>query len=106
MQITRQEDILPRHKRSKYIVKGQNAIEMGNHFIWKGLEGKKEFEVTVEDGLLFHYREDCLEIDPCGEQQQVIDDRARVFDPFIWNSVDYACAKIFADGICPMQFDF
>lgn len=83
-------------------MKGQSAIEIGNHFIWKGLKGKTEFAVNVEDGLVFHYRDDCVGELPCLEHQQVEDNRARVFGSFIWKSVDFVCAKVFTDGMCPM----
>lgn len=101
VQITRQQYIFPAYARSKYIVKGQSVIEIGNHFIWQSLKGKREFVVPAEDGLLFHYRDDCVPEMPCLKSPKVKDDRARVFDPFIWQSVDFVCAKIFADGKCP-----
>lgn len=82
-------------------MKGQNAIEIINHLIWESLKGKREFAVNVEDGLVFHYRDDYV-FDML-QHQQVEDNRARVFGSFIWKSVDFVCAKVFADGICPMQ---
>ncbi|XP_055610556.1 uncharacterized protein LOC129757376 [Uranotaenia lowii] len=94
---------LMHHNRSKYVAKGRNVIEAGNHFVWKAVRDSKEYQVPEAEGLLFHYRDKCVGYG-CDSYKK--DNRARRFDR-IWQLVDGACGEIFPDkdGRCPREND-
>ena len=47
----------PRHgSRSKYILKPENVLEVGNHNIWQFRVGKRQVKVNETLGLSHHYR--------------------------------------------------
>ncbi|XP_055858888.1 uncharacterized protein LOC129921187 isoform X2 [Episyrphus balteatus] len=91
---------LPPHQRSKCIVNGRTTIEMGNHQVWRQLEGISETNVHIRDGLMFHYREKCI---GCRVDPLIVDFTARRFGSIIWDQVDDVCVKVFQNGICPVD---
>ncbi|XP_055536318.1 uncharacterized protein LOC129724995 [Wyeomyia smithii] len=92
------------HNRSKYIAKGRNVIEAGNHFVWKALSGTKEYRIPPEKGLLFHYRDNFI---GDGDEFFVEDNTAREGGDYIWMAVDSICHRIFTEknGRCPTGED-
>ncbi|XP_049869352.1 uncharacterized protein LOC126369102 [Pectinophora gossypiella] len=49
----------PLPERAKYIVRP------GNHLIWRNVTGAAIVHVPEEDALLHHYRENCVDTEPC-----------------------------------------
>ncbi|XP_065086554.1 uncharacterized protein LOC135708391 [Ochlerotatus camptorhynchus] len=92
---------LMHHNRSKYVAVGRNVIEAGNHFVWKGMRDTHELRIPEKEGLLFHYRDNCIGYG-CGSF--IEDTRARRYATKMWHSVDAACQRLFPelDGICPL----
>ncbi|KAG7302872.1 hypothetical protein JYU34_012855 [Plutella xylostella] len=45
--------------RSKYAVRPQDAVELGNHFIWEMMPGAIATGIPTERALLHHYRKAC-----------------------------------------------
>lgn len=88
-----------KHSRSKYIVKGHCATELGNHFVWNTIRDTREYAVPIDEGLMFHYRNKC--VDNFCYEPTVVDERARIYSKDLWSSVDNVCNKTFADGLCP-----
>lgn len=39
----RTKNPLLHHNRSKYVLKGRNVLEAGNHFVWKAVRGKNHY---------------------------------------------------------------
>ncbi|XP_058830299.1 uncharacterized protein LOC131689315 [Topomyia yanbarensis] len=92
---------LMHHNRSKYIAKGRSVIEAGNHFVWSALRDTKEYRVPEDEGLLFHYRDNCVGY---GCEAYIEDNRARRYENRIWPAVDTVCRTIFPayGGVCPL----
>ncbi|XP_062540593.1 uncharacterized protein LOC134208739 isoform X2 [Armigeres subalbatus] len=92
---------LMHHNRSKYVAVGRNVIEAGNHFVWQAMRDTHELRVPEQEGLLFHYRDQCIGY---GCETFIEDTRARRFAESIYRAVDSVCQQLFTDqgGICPM----
>lgn len=86
--------------RTKFIAKRDSVTDVGNHYIWKGTKGTKEYFVSHEDGMMYHYREHCL-IGYCGEPT-VDDFHARKFATQLFRKVDDVCGKVFKNKECPI----
>lgn len=62
----RRKKLHPQKQRSKYIVKPEQVIEAGNHFVWEFMPGKGHMNVAADVAMLHHYRvcefggEDCI----------------------------------------------
>ncbi|XP_035789304.1 uncharacterized protein LOC118465307 isoform X2 [Anopheles albimanus] len=97
------------HNRSKYVMKGRNVLEAGNHFVWKAIRDTNEYPVPENEGLLLHYRDGNLGYD---YENHVIDNRVRNrFGDKLWRKVNQRCALIFstsvgAKGICPLGANY
>ncbi|XP_053967259.1 beta-1,4-galactosyltransferase galt-1 [Anastrepha ludens] len=97
MKVRRTLEILPAHQRSKCIVNTHSIIEMGNHFVWRDAPGYTEAIVPQSVGLLFHYRNQCINC----KAQLIVDYTARRFGSLIWDRVDETCGHVFTErGIC------
>ncbi|CAO1373611.1 unnamed protein product [Diamesa serratosioi] len=88
-----------KHSRSKYIVKGHSATELGNHFVWNTLRDTTEYAVPIDEGLMFHYRNKC--VDNFCYEPTVVDEHARIYSDNLWKNVDNVCNQTFANGQCP-----
>lgn len=91
--------------RTKYVAIARNTIALNIHFIHKGLRRTKEYFPDEKEGLLFHYRDWCVD-DYCLDKRRMIDMTATKFAPEIWKRVDAVCRDIFKDGICPNWLKF
>ncbi|XP_012162167.1 beta-1,4-galactosyltransferase galt-1 isoform X2 [Ceratitis capitata] len=99
MKVRRTLEIMPAHQRSKCIVNTHSIIEMGNHFVWRAVPGYTEMTVPQSVGLLFHYRDKCVNC----KAQLMVDYTARRFGSLIWDRVDETCGQVFTkSGICTM----
>ncbi|XP_036331272.1 uncharacterized protein LOC118742946 [Rhagoletis pomonella] len=97
MKVRRTLDIMPAHQRSKCIVNTQSIIEMGNHFVWREAPGYTETTMPQSVGLLFHYRDQCINC----KAQLMVDYTARRFGSLLWDRVDETCGQVFTErGIC------
>ncbi|XP_057322490.1 uncharacterized protein LOC130665878 isoform X1 [Microplitis mediator] len=76
----RWKEINPAYDRSKYIVQGENVIELGNHRVWKtkrtwSIFGTryKEVEVDPKVGTSNHYRFCETSIENCWKRESIVD---------------------------------
>ncbi|XP_067634068.1 uncharacterized protein [Eurosta solidaginis] len=100
LKVRRTLEILPAHHRTKCIVNTKSIIEMGNHEVWRNAPGYSETILPQTVGLLFHYREQCINC----KAQLIVDFTARRFGSLIWDRVDETCAQIFKErGLCPLS---
>ncbi|XP_053675167.1 uncharacterized protein LOC128725449 [Anopheles nili] len=101
----RTKNPLLHHNRSKYVLKGRNVLEAGNHMVWKAVRDTHEYAVPEEEGLSLHYRDGNLGYD---YENVVIDNRLRErFGERIWRTVNEKCAQIFpTSGVCPLGADY
>ncbi|XP_018799415.1 PREDICTED: uncharacterized protein LOC108975396 isoform X1 [Bactrocera latifrons] len=98
MKVRRTLEVMPTHQRSKCIVNTQSIIEMGNHFVWRNVPGYTETTVPLSVGLLFHYRDQCINC----KAPLMVDYTARRFGSLIWDRVDETCGQVFNEsGLCP-----
>ncbi|XP_039953878.1 uncharacterized protein LOC120770453 isoform X2 [Bactrocera tryoni] len=98
MKVRRTLEVMPTHQRSKCIVNTQSIIEMGNHFVWRNVPGYTETTMPLSVGLLFHYRDQCINC----KAPLMVDYTARRFGSLIWDRVDETCGQVFTEsGICP-----
>uniref|UniRef100_A0A182MBL3 Glycosyltransferase family 92 protein n=1 Tax=Anopheles culicifacies TaxID=139723 RepID=A0A182MBL3_9DIPT len=97
----RTKNPLLHHNRSKYVMKGRNVFEAGNHFVWKAVRDTHEYAVPENEGLLMHYRDGSLGYD---YENVVLDTRIQKrFGKQLWQLVNEKCASIFPEtGICPL----
>ncbi|XP_049289652.1 uncharacterized protein LOC125767274 isoform X1 [Anopheles funestus] len=97
----RTKNPLLHHNRSKYVMKGRNVFEAGNHFVWKAARDTYEYSVPENEGLLMHYRDGSLGYD---FENVVVDTRIQErFGKQIWQVVNEKCTAIFrTTGICPL----
>uniref|UniRef100_A0A182XZA7 Glycosyltransferase family 92 protein n=1 Tax=Anopheles stephensi TaxID=30069 RepID=A0A182XZA7_ANOST len=97
----RTKNPLLHHNRSKYVLKGRNVLEAGNHFVWKAVRDTYEYPVPESEGLLMHYRDGNLGYD---FENVVLDNRIRDrFGKTMWQVVNEQCAIIFPETrICPL----
>lgn len=86
--------------RTKFIAKRNSVTEVGNHFVWRNVKGSSEFFVNLNDAVMYHYRENCLN-GYCGSNTAE-DNFARKFSSEIYKRVDEVCGKVFSNGICPI----
>lgn len=87
--------------RTKYIAKPREILELGIHFVHKGVKRKSEKVIPPSEGLNFHYRDSKVVED--AHLLHIEDTTARRFGPELWKNVDKVCKEIFEDGICPFQ---
>uniref|UniRef100_A0A1Y9H2N2 Glycosyltransferase family 92 protein n=1 Tax=Anopheles dirus TaxID=7168 RepID=A0A1Y9H2N2_9DIPT len=101
----RTKNPLLHHNRSKYVLKGRNVLEAGNHMVWQAVRDTHEYAVPEQEGLLMHYRDGNLGYD---FENVVMDNRIRErFGVEIWHAVNDKCAVIFAGpGVCPLGHDY
>ncbi|XP_058066293.1 uncharacterized protein LOC131215915, partial [Anopheles bellator] len=104
----RTKNPLLHHNRSKYVMKGRNVLEAGNHFVWHAVRDTHEYPVPESEGLLLHYRDGNLGYD---YEVHVIDDRVRRrFGQQLWRTVNERCGLIFPGpddhGLCPVGEDY
>ncbi|XP_037903567.1 beta-1,4-galactosyltransferase galt-1 isoform X3 [Hermetia illucens] len=97
----RTSEPFPLYTRTKYIVKTRGVVEVGNHFAWRTLGPYKEHNVDPRDGLLFHYRDECLDL-TCDAKKKSDTTLAKYGDA-LWKAVDETCSEIFQNGICPIE---
>uniref|UniRef100_T1H5B6 Glycosyltransferase family 92 protein n=1 Tax=Megaselia scalaris TaxID=36166 RepID=T1H5B6_MEGSC len=71
--------------RTKYVVKTEEAIEIGNHHMWRTVSSDTDSLVRNED-----------------IEERNIDFSARRFGTKIWKNVDKVCGAIFENGKCPL----
>ncbi|XP_063847995.1 uncharacterized protein LOC135093051 [Scylla paramamosain] len=88
--------------RSKYIVRPERVLELGNHNVWEYIGRKAWKKVPPEDGLSHHYRIceyggfDCL------KQPNMVDRQTHTWLGEVYRSVLTQCAQIFQkEGFCP-----
>lgn len=86
--------------RTKFIAKRDSVTEVGNHYAWYGTKGTKEYFVSHDDAMMYHYREHCL-VGYCGEPT-VEDFHARKFATQLFRNVDDVCAKVYKNKECPI----
>ena len=93
----------PRHgSRSKYILKPENVLEVGNHNIWQFRVGKRQVKVNETLGLSHHYRICEFGGFACMKKPPVVDERTHHWADKLIVAVDGACKNIFKDeGGCP-----
>ncbi|KAI1303587.1 hypothetical protein HDE_02157 [Halotydeus destructor] len=71
---TRRKKQLHMHKqRSKYIVRPQHVIEVGNHFVWEFVAGRSMVNVAPRFGYLHHYRICEFGGDECINTESLVD---------------------------------
>lgn len=97
--VRRNLEILPAYTRSKCIVNTRAIVEMGNHQVWRSAPGYVDHVVHTSVGLLFHYRDKCINC----KAILTLDYTARKYGSLIWDRVDDACLRIFLNlkGVCP-----
>ncbi|KAI5723748.1 hypothetical protein M8J76_010411 [Diaphorina citri] len=52
----RKAKLHPHKQRSKYIIRPEFVVEVGNHFVWEFLPGHASLNVPQNAGILHHYR--------------------------------------------------
>ncbi|XP_037956091.1 uncharacterized protein LOC119685783 [Teleopsis dalmanni] len=99
--VRRTVEIMPAYDRSKCIVNTRAIVEMGNHNVWRSAPGYSDSIVHQTVGLLFHYRDHCINC----KAILVVDYTARRFGSLLWDRVDRTCLEVFIEngGICPMS---
>lgn len=97
--VRRTVEVMPAYTRSKCIVNTRSIIEMGNHQVWRTLTGFAETVMHPTMGLLFHYRDKCLNC----KTALMVDYTARKYGSLIWDQVDEVCLQVFMviGGLCP-----
>ncbi|KAI8127411.1 hypothetical protein FF38_03838 [Lucilia cuprina] len=97
--VRRNLEILPAYTRSKCIVNTRAIVEMGNHKVWRAAPGYADNVLHPTVGLLFHYRDKCLNC----KAVLSLDYTARKYGSLIWDRVDDVCLNVFLNlkGVCP-----
>ena len=87
---------IQRHgSRSKYVVKPENVVEVGNHNIWLYRLGKRQIKVNESLGLSHHYRVCEFGGSGCIKRESVSDTRAHHWARKLITQVDRNCRNIF-----------
>ncbi|XP_046488791.1 uncharacterized protein [Neodiprion pinetum] len=99
-------------KRSKYIARSQDVVEMGNHFIWHHRPGTsvfserfEQFVVDPDVALSHHYRDCEAETTGCYLRPTLIDRAAHKYVKDLGKRVRQACTDIFKESGCPAPTD-
>ncbi|XP_050697341.1 beta-1,4-galactosyltransferase galt-1-like isoform X3 [Eriocheir sinensis] len=89
--------------RSKYIVRPERVVELGNHHVWEYVDGKKMIKrVPPDDALSHHYRICEYGGYECLKHPAHVDRAAHAWLTRMYRRVLDNCAQIFpADGACP-----
>ncbi|XP_015603244.1 uncharacterized protein LOC107271581 [Cephus cinctus] len=96
------------HDRSKYIIRGQDVVEIGNHRVWDFRKGNSSFyrrafeEVEVDPDVAssHHYRYCETEVETCWLRSTRRDTSAHRFTKELGKRVAKVCKEIFENG-CP-----
>ncbi|XP_011303364.1 uncharacterized protein [Fopius arisanus] len=96
-------------KRSRYVVRGKDTVEIGNYNIWEFREGSlmssekefKEYIVNPETALLHHYAPCEAEETGCYLKSIETDDIALRFTERLASRVEKTCSTIFGADGCP-----
>jgi hypothetical protein len=92
---------LPHHIRSKFITKTKYSVELGNHFLFKGVEGTSEYKLELDEGMSYHYR-DFWGYPFCTIGNTTHDFTARIYGRSLWSKVDQVCGEVFEGGVCSL----
>lgn len=76
-------------------------MELGNHYLFKAVEGTQEYKVNLNEGMSYHYR-DFWGYPFCTAENTVHDFTARLYGKNLWYAVDEVCSKVFKSGICSL----
>ncbi|XP_023349720.1 uncharacterized protein LOC111718378 [Eurytemora carolleeae] len=87
--------------RSKYVVKADDVIEVGNHNIWQHIPGRSALKVKEEFGLSHHYRICEFGGFACKENPSVIDTSTHRWSDKLFKAVKESCKLIFDNPACP-----
>lgn len=94
---------MERAARSKYIALAHKTFYLNVHSILDGEQNHRMYILKPEEGLLFHYRVNCMKQYCNNKNKSLIDLNATKFAPEIFEKVDKVCAKIFKNGMCPID---
>jgi len=87
--------------RSKYVVKPEKVLHVGNHAVWEHLPGYKSHKVGSEEGISHHYRICEFGGFKCMKEPSVIDNSTARFEQDLFNRVDTICKQVFGEVGCP-----
>ncbi|XP_042879973.1 uncharacterized protein LOC122258227 [Penaeus japonicus] len=89
-------------QRSKYIVRPERVVEVGNHVVWEHVGGKKVKNVSPDLGLSHHYRICEFGGFDCLKQPNQVDRRTHEWLIPLAKRVASSCSSIFPSlGRCP-----
>ncbi|XP_013103832.2 uncharacterized protein LOC106084579 [Stomoxys calcitrans] len=99
--VRRTLEILPAHTKSKFIVNTHASVDMGLERMWRAAPGYTDRILAPTVGLLFHYRERCINC----RMIMVVDYTARRYGSLLWDRVDNTCLQTFLKdkGVCPTK---
>lgn len=89
-------------QRSKYIVRPERVVEVGNHVVWEHVDAKKVKNVPTNLGLSHHYRICEFGGFDCLKQPNQVDRQTHEWLLPLAKRVASSCSKIFPSlGRCP-----
>ncbi|XP_015589503.1 uncharacterized protein LOC107265042 [Cephus cinctus] len=94
----------PRY-RSKYIVRSQDVVELGNHNVWEFRKGFDEVAVDTDIALSHHYRYCEGDTVKCYLTKVTVDKTAHRFTKKLGQKVRSSCQNIFGSAGCPKPTD-
>ena len=98
----KQISFLRHGSRSKYIVKPEYIVEVGNHNIWQLRVGKRQVKVESSQGLSHHYRICEFGGFSCTKKPSIIDERTHHWASRLVAAVTSTCKEVFSkEGRCP-----
>lgn len=88
-------------QRSKYIIRPEYALMVGNHVVWTLVKGAKQRHMAHSEGLSHHYRICEFGGFECLKKPAVIDTTAQKWGPNLILNVAENCQQIFGPESCP-----
>ncbi|KAG7213583.1 hypothetical protein KM043_002838 [Ampulex compressa] len=101
----------PGKLRSKYIVRSEDVVELGNHQVWEFRTGVslfsnfRHFTVDIDDALSHHYRYCETDMHVCYRKPTIIDRTAHKYIKELRERVSKSCKEIFGRKGCPAPRD-
>lgn len=87
--------------RSKYIVKPDQIIEVGNHVVWEHISGSKSFKIEPSYGSSHHYRICEFGGFDCLKEPSQVDNTTHRWQHKLIQNIQQTCTKVFGEGGCP-----
>jgi len=87
--------------RSKYIVKPDQIIEVGNHVVWEHISGSKSFKIEPSYGSSHHYRICEFGGFDCLKEPSQVDNTTHRWQHKLIQNIQQTCTKVFGEEGCP-----